>query len=164
MLQRTYPLKKWLDHLELVTRQEVLFPVVIDRETRARMNSKGRNYIGDIESVGAPIPHRINQVIIKELIFTTLVKLDPAATKNMGVVTAGLGFQMEEVAKKRKGRRNSKESFAKMNKNREMEDSIGSKMVQGNLKVTKETMKKSRGKKIEFDTNEGDKKNNLTRT
>jgi hypothetical protein len=60
----------------------------------------------------------------------------------MGVVTAGLGFQTEEVAKERKGRRNSKESFAKMNKNREMEDNIGSKMVQGNLKVTKEAMKK----------------------
>jgi hypothetical protein len=82
----------------------------------------------------------------------------------MGVVTAGLGFQTEEVAKERKGRRNSKESFAKMNKNREMEDNIGSKMVQGNLKVTKEAMKKSKGGKTEYDTKEGDKKKNLPRT
>jgi hypothetical protein len=64
--------------------------------------------------------------------------------------------------KERKGRRNSKKSFAKMNKNREMEDSIESKMVQGNLKVTKEAMKKSKGGKTESGTN-GDKKNNLTR-
>jgi hypothetical protein len=128
------------------------------------MNSKGRNHICGIEPVSTLIPHRINQVIIKELIFTTLAKLDPAATKNMGVITAGLGFQTEEVAKERKGRRNSKESFAKMNKSRKMEDNIRSKMVQGNLKVTKETMKKSKDEKIESDTNEGDKKNNLTRT
>jgi hypothetical protein len=71
---------------------------------------------------------------------------------------------MEEVAKERMGRRNSKESFAKMNKNREMKDNIGSKMIQSNLKVTKEAMKKSRGGKTEFGMNEGDKKNNLTRT
>jgi hypothetical protein len=56
------------------------------------MNSKGRNHIGSIKPVGMPIPHRINQVIIKELIFATLAKLDPAATKNTGVITAGLGF------------------------------------------------------------------------
>jgi hypothetical protein len=128
------------------------------------MNIKGRNHIGGIEPIDAPIPHRINQVIIKELFFMTLAKLDPIATKNMGVVTAGLGFQTEEVAKERKGRRNSKESFAKMNKNREMEDNIGSKMVQGNLKVTKEAMKKSKGGKTEYDTKEGDKKKNLPRT
>jgi hypothetical protein len=90
------------------------------------MNSEGRNHIGGIIPVGTPIPHRINQVIIKELIFMTLMKLDPAATKNMGVVTAGLGFQTKEVAKERKGRRNSKESFTKMNKNKEIEDNIGS--------------------------------------
>jgi hypothetical protein len=56
------------------------------------MKSKGRNHICGIKPVGTLIPHRINQVIIKELIFMTLAKLDPAATKNMGVVTAGLGF------------------------------------------------------------------------
>jgi hypothetical protein len=127
------------------------------------MNSEGRNHIGGIKLVGTPIPHRINQVIIKELIFMTLAKLDPAATKNMGVVTAGLGLHTEEVAKERKRRRNSKESFTKMNKNREMEDIIRSKMVQANLKVTKKAMKKSRGGKVESGMNKGDKKNNLTR-
>jgi hypothetical protein len=116
LLQSMYPLKKQLDCLELVTRQEVLFSAVIDRETRVRMNIKGRNHIGSIELVDMPIPHRINQFIIKELIFMTLVKLDPIATKNMGVITAGLGFQTEEVTKERKRRRNSKESFTKMNK------------------------------------------------
>jgi hypothetical protein len=82
----------------------------------------------------------------------------------MGVVTVGFRFQIEEVAKKGKGMRNSKKSFAKMNKNREMEDSIGSKMFQGNLKVTKKVMEKSRGGKAESSLNEGNKKNNLTRT
>jgi hypothetical protein len=134
LFQSTYPLKKRLDRLELVNRQEVLFLAFIDRGTRAKMNSKGRNHISGIKLVRTPIPHRINQVIIKELIFMTLAKLDPTATKNMGVITAVFGFQTEEVTKERKERRNSKESFTKMDKNREMEDSIGSKMVQANLK------------------------------
>jgi hypothetical protein len=128
------------------------------------MNSEGRNHIGGIKPVSTLIPHRINQVIIKELIFTTLAKLDPTATKNMGVIAAGLGFQMEEEAKERKGRRNSKESFTKMNKNREMENNIGSKMVQANLKIIKKAMKKSRGGEAESGANKGNKKNYLTKT
>jgi hypothetical protein len=71
---------------------------------------------------------------------------------------------MEEVAKVRKGRRNSKKSFAKMNKNREMEDNIGSKMAQANLKIIKKEVKKSRGGKAKSGVNKGDKKNNVTRT
>jgi hypothetical protein len=62
------------------------------------MNSKGKNHISGIKPVGTSILHRINQVIMKELI---LAKLDPAATKNMGVIAAGLGFQTEEVTKEK---------------------------------------------------------------
>ena len=80
------------------------------------MNSKRRNQIGGIKPVGTPIPHRINQVIIKEFTLKTLAKLNPTATKNMGVIAAGLGLQMKEETKERKRRRNSKESFTKMNK------------------------------------------------
>ena len=93
------------------------------------MNSKRRNHIGGIKPVGTPIPHRINQVIIKEFTPTTLMKLNPAATKNMGVIAVGLGLQTKEVTKERKRRRNSKKSFTKMNKNRKVKDNIGSKMV-----------------------------------
>ena len=75
------------------------------------------------------------------------MKLNPTATKNMGVLAAGLGLQTKEVTKERKRRRNSKKSFTKMNKNRKMEDSIGSKMVQANPKITKESMKKSKSRK-----------------
>ena len=94
------------------------------------MNSKRRNHIGGIKSVDMPIPHRINQVIIKEFTLTTLTKLNPTATKNVGVIAAGLGLQTKEVTKERKRRRNSKKSFIKMNKNRKMKDNIGSKMIQ----------------------------------
>jgi hypothetical protein len=77
------------------------------------MNSEKRNHIGSIKPVSTPIPHRINQVIIKEFTLTTLTKLNPAATKNMGVITAGLGLQTEEVTKERERRRNSTKSFHK---------------------------------------------------
>ena len=93
------------------------------------MDSKRRDQIGGIKPVGTPIPHRINQVIVKKLSLKTLVKLNPAATKNTGVFTVGLGFQTKEVTKERKRRGNSKESFTKMNKDRKMKDSIGSKMI-----------------------------------
>ena len=93
------------------------------------MNSKRRNQIGGVKPVDTPIPHRINQVIVKELAFKTLAKLNPTATKNIGVIVVGLWLQTKEVAKERERRRNSKESFTKMNKNGKMKDSIGSKMV-----------------------------------
>ena len=54
------------------------------------MNEKKRNQIGGIKPVGTPIPHRINQVIVKEFALKTLAKPNPAATKNIGVIVAGL--------------------------------------------------------------------------
>ena len=75
------------------------------------MNGKRRNQIGGIEPISMPIPNRINKVIVKELAFKTLAKLDPTAAKNNGVFTVGLWFQTKEVTKERKRRRNSKESF-----------------------------------------------------
>ena len=127
------------------------------------MNSEKRNHIGGIKPVGMPIPHRINQVIIKEFTLKTLAKLNPAATKNMGVITAGMRLQTKEVMEERK-RRNSKKSFTKMNKNRKMKDSIRSKMVQANPKITEKSIKKSRSRKTEPNTDKGHKKSNLIRT
>ena len=66
--------------------------------------------------------------------------------------------------KERKRRRNSKESFTKMNKDRKMKDNIGSKMIQANPKIAEKSVKKSRSRKAESDTDKGDEKNNLTRT
>ena len=128
------------------------------------MDSKRRDQIGGIKPVGMPIPHRINQVIVKELALKTLAKLNPTATKDTGVFEVGLGFQTKEVAKERKRRENSKKSFAKMNKDREMKDSIGGKMVQSNPKIIKESMEEGRSSKAKSITDEGDKKNDLTRT
>ena len=90
------------------------------------MYDKRRNQIGGIEPISTPIPHRINQVIVKELAFKTLAKLNPIATKNIGVFTAGLRLQAKEVMEEAKRRRNSKESFIEMYKNRKMEDNIRS--------------------------------------
>ena len=127
------------------------------------MDNKRRDHIGGIKPVGTPIPHRINQVIIKEFTLKTLAKLNPTATKNMGVIVVGLWLQTEEVTKETKRRRNSKKSFTKMNKNRKMKDSIGSKMVQANPKIIEKSMKKSRSRlPAESSMDKGDKKNNLT--
>ena len=90
------------------------------------MYGKRRNQIDGIKPISTPIPHRINQVIVKELAFKTLAKLSPAVAKNIGVFTAGLRLQTKEVMEERKRRRNSKESFIEMYKNRKMEDGIGS--------------------------------------
>jgi hypothetical protein len=128
------------------------------------VNNKRRNQIGSVKPVGTPIPHRINQVIVKELALKTLAKLNPAATKNTGVFATGLGFQTKEVAKERKRRGNSKESFTKMNKDRKVKDYIRSKMIQANPKIAEKLMKKGRGRKAKPSTDEGDEKNDLTRT
>ena len=111
------------------------------------MNGKRRNQIGDIKPVNTPIPHRINQVIVKEFALKTLVKLNPAATKNIGVIAVGLGLQAEKVTKEGKRRRNSKEGFTKMNENGKMKDNIGGKVIQANPKIAEKPMKKSRSRK-----------------
>ena len=54
------------------------------------------------------------------------MKLNPTATKNIGVFAAGLRLQTKEVMEEKKRRRNSKESFTEVYENRKMEDSIGS--------------------------------------
>ena len=93
------------------------------------MNKKRGNQVSGIKQVSTSIPHRINQIIVKEFALKTLAKLNPTATKNAGVIAAGLGLQTKEVTKERKRRGNSKESFTKMNKDRKMKDNIGSKMI-----------------------------------
>ena len=142
----------------------ILFPSVINRGTRSGMNRKRRNQVGSIEPVSMPIPYRINQVIVKEFALKTLMKLNPAATKNIGVIAAGLGLQAKKVTKEGKRRRNSKESFTKMYKNRKMEDGIGGKMVQADPKITKKSMKENRSQEAKSSTNKGNEENDLTRT
>ena len=99
LFQNTDPIKEWLDCLNLSSRHRVLIPSVINQGTRSRVNNKRRNQIGGIKPVGTPIPHRIDQVIVKELALKTLAKLNPTTTKNDGFFAAGLGFQMKEVTK-----------------------------------------------------------------
>ena len=91
-------------------------------------------------------------------------KLNPAATKNIGVIAAGLGLQAEKVTKEGKRRRNYKEGFTKMNENGKVKNNIGSKVVQANPKIVNKSVKKGRSRKAEIGTDKGDKKNNHTRT
>ena len=77
---------------------------------------------------------------------------------------ARLRLQTKEVTKEGKRRRNSKEGFTEMNKDRKMENSIGSKMIQANPKIAKKPMKKSRSQEAKSSTNKGNEENDLTRT
>ena len=128
------------------------------------MYGKRRNQFGGIKPISTPIPHRINQVIVGEFALKTLAKLNPAATKNTGVSAAGLWLQTKEITKERRRRRNSKESFTKMNKDRKVKDSIGSKMIQVNPKIIEKSMKEGGSRKAKSSIDKGDKKNDLTRT
>ena len=94
----------------------------------------------------------------------TLAKLNPVATKNIGVIVVGLWLQAKEVTKKRKRRRNSKEGFTKMNENGKMKDNIGGKVIQANPKIVKKSVKKGRSRKAKTGIDKGDEKNDLTRT
>ena len=51
-----------------------------------------------------------------------------------------------------------------MNKDRKVKDCIRSKMIQANPKIVEKLMKKGGGMKAKSSTNEGDEKNDLTRT
>ena len=51
-----------------------------------------------------------------------------------------------------------------MNKERKVKNCIRSKMIQANPKIVEKLIKKSGGRKAKSSMNEGDEKNNLTRT
>ena len=75
------------------------------------MDNKRRDHIGGIKPVGTPIPHRINQIIIKESTLTTLTKLNPAATKNMG--RCGVGASDGRSNEREKEKEEFQEKFHK---------------------------------------------------
>ena len=51
-----------------------------------------------------------------------------------------------------------------MNKDRKVKDCIGSKMIQANPKIAEKLMKKGGSRNAKSSTDEGDEKNDLTRT
>jgi hypothetical protein len=108
------------------------------------MHSKGRLHITSVKPLGSLIFHRVNRSILKELLLLVLAELDTAPTKNRSIVGFRVRLQMKEVAKKGNGRGDAMESFTEMNKNKEVKNPIWGKMVQGNIKITKESMKKRR--------------------
>jgi hypothetical protein len=83
-----------------------------------------------------------------------LAKLDTTPTKNRSIVGLRVQLQMKEVAKKGNRWGDAKEGFTEMNKNRKVKNPIWGKMIQGNINVTKESMKKRRGWKAQTSMNE----------
>jgi hypothetical protein len=82
-----------------------------------------------MKPLGSLVLHRVYQSVVKVLLLFLETKLDPGTTQDVGFGGARVGFQFEEVVEESDGRWNSKESFAKMNKYRKMEDGVGIQMV-----------------------------------
>jgi hypothetical protein len=79
------------------------------------MDNKRRVYVPSIKPLGTPLLDIINQVIIKEQTFFTMLKLNPTTTQRRSTVTAGVWLQAKEIAKRENRRKDSKESLANMN-------------------------------------------------
>jgi hypothetical protein len=61
------------------------------------------------------------------------MELNPAPTQNRGIIGFGVLLQTEEIAKKSDGRKDAKESFAKMYEDRKMKNLVWGEMVQRNV-------------------------------
>jgi hypothetical protein len=90
---------KWLDGLELIACQGVLFPTIINRGTRTGINSKGRNHVRSIKPLEMPVPNRINKIIIKKEVFLSLIELDATTTQRRSTITSRMRLQMEKETK-----------------------------------------------------------------
>jgi hypothetical protein len=101
LLQSPDPIKKWLDCLELIAHQGILLATVINRETKSRMNNKGRNHVRNIKPLGMPVSNKINKIIIKKENFLSLTKLDATATQWRSIVTPRMRLQTKKEAKQR---------------------------------------------------------------
>jgi hypothetical protein len=127
LLQNPDSLKQWLDLLKLFTRQRVLLPTIINRETKIRVNSKSGEHVSGIKSLGTPLLHKINQVIVEKEILYALAELNPTTTQRRNNITSGVWFQTKEITEQGDGRGDSKEGFTEMDKHRQVKDTIQSK-------------------------------------
>jgi hypothetical protein len=73
-----------------------------------------------------------------------LAKLNTTTTQDRSTVTTRLWFQAKEVAKQGDGGKDSKKSLTKVNEHRKMKDYVWSQMVQTNIEIPKESVKKRR--------------------
>jgi hypothetical protein len=96
LLQSLDSLKKWLDGLEFIACQGVLLPTIINRGTKTRINSKGRNHVRIIKPLGTLVLNRINKIIIKKEGFLPLMELDATTTQRRSTVTPRMRLQMEK--------------------------------------------------------------------
>jgi hypothetical protein len=86
LLQSLDSLKKWLDGLELNACQGVSLPTIINRGSRTRMNSSGRNHVRSIKPLRTPVPNRINKIIIKKEGYLPLTELDATNTQRRSTI------------------------------------------------------------------------------
>jgi hypothetical protein len=164
LLQSLDLLEQRLDLVELLTCQRKRLPPIIDYRTSIRVDSKRGIHIPSIKLLGIPFLNRINQVIVKELPFPTLAKLDSTTTQDRSTITTGVWFQAKEVAKQEDRGEDSKKGLTKVNEHRETENYVRGQVVQRNIKILKKSMKKGRRWEVESTADEGDEENNPTRT
>ena len=74
------------------------------------------------------------------LILPPHAKLNTSIPQNAWIYGVRVRFQIEEIVEKSDGGGNTKESFTKMNKNRQMQDGVRVQMVQGYTVVMQKPM------------------------
>ena len=77
------------------------------------MNRKRRNHISGIKPVSTLIPHRINQVIIKEFTLTTLNETESHSHREHGCHRCGVGVSDERSNEREKEKEEFQEKFHK---------------------------------------------------
>jgi hypothetical protein len=93
------------------------------------MNNKSGEHVFDIKPLGTPLLHRINQVIVEKEIFFALEELNPTTTQGRNIITPRVWFQTKKITEQGDGRGDSKEGFTKMDKYRQVKDTIRSQVI-----------------------------------
>ena len=110
---------------------------------------KGRRKNPNIEPHLLPVDDLITQLIRDVLGLLPLTKLQPGSPNYIYPRFVGMGFQMEEIPKQIEVRLNPQESFAKMNKNRDVENGVRGQMMHLNPPIEKEATEEIGNRKTE---------------
>jgi hypothetical protein len=115
----------------------------LHRGTRSAKR-KGRRKIPNREPHLLPVDDLVTQLVRDVLSLLPLKKLQPSSPDYIYLRFVGMGFQMEEILKQIEVELNPQESFAKIEKNRYVENGVRGQVMHLNPPMEKEDQKKSK--------------------